>query len=1608
MPPPPPTAAQPSLQSIEVTSGKVASSLSSDQPTSPSHEDEATFERGLKHDVKMFTEILVDAIRDHGDPKLTSTVNALVDAAHTYSASRSEQDFQQLVTLTRQLQSPASYRECARIFHEYLTLSELAEKQVRINRWRSYRRGEGDLHFKHTTKDAIQRLLKEGFTAQDIHQVLLQQKLTLVLTAHPTQAARQTMLHKYGTIADLLNVRDKTSGLFTPSEKNDWDASLRREVVAAWRSNTVRRIKLSPEAEARGGLNLLENTLWDAVPAFMREVDFDLQECGISKLPPDTCMFEFGSWIGGDRDGNPFVTADLTRRIVRLSQWRAACMYYQEVDRVLFDLSMTACSPKLQTLIESMPHFKGHASSSVHWPHSLVQIPHDEPYRRYLAPLREALKQTEHYLANTLHGSAEHATLRDRDAPAPSNIVTSVHQILDPLMNAYESLVECGDQLIADGRLRDVIRRLKAFGLFLARLDIRQESDRHTEVLDAITKYLQVGSAGKTYGSWTEQQRQDWLVAELASRRPLVPPEWPANDAEVSDNVKETVATFRMMAALSPDALGAYVISMAQQPSDVLAVELLQKACGSRSHRIRVVPLFETRQDLQNAPATIDRLLSIDAYRQLANDAQEIMLGYSDSAKDSGRLTSVWELYVAQEKLMKTCEKYNVSLTLFHGRGGSVGRGGGPQHLAILSQPPGSIKSMRITIQGEVLEQHFGLFETAKQSMERYCSATLINTLAPPEPLQSEWRECLSRMSQVSCEHYRQTVYNTPDFIDLFRMATPISELGSLNIGSRPAKRKNSGGVETLRAIPWIFAFTQTRLQLPVWLGLNVALAREISDGNLPLLRDMYNRSLFFRSVLSLLEMVLYKGDARISRYYTDLLLPPRAERPALHELSHRLERELEQCIDAVLQVTGQSSLLQNERVVRRAIEPRLPFTDVLNLMQAEMLRLAREKCREAGVDDVAEVNMAVKDALGVCVQGIASDMKKQAKISPEGEAPPEYQHPPGIRASRSCRDVFWLLLFALCWAAMFLVAIVAVQNGDPRRLLTPKDSFNQTCGTDYSVSNSNSPNLTSKPFLFWFNPLSISAYQICVSSCPNSTYIPTYANNNYVCVYSVTPTSQSDLLSKQQAGLCAAYIYQTQPVLGRCEPVIDITTIMNSTVSSTTGLNVAEAAQAAIQGATAVEKIAKDIVAAWPYMVGALAVCLVLCFVWLFLLRFIAGPVTWITILTCIAALAGGAFYLGKEWQAKASAYTYAQSLNLATNAMKWDRDVTLGIFITLAVLAVIILLMVIALRARISVAVQVLKEASRAVGAMPLIVFYPVFSLVCSALILLYYLAIAAYIASVPDGTSVAIAGNATASTNFKYLQWYHLFGALWGLAFISGFNQTVIAGAICSWYWTLDKRNVPSFPVFRAFCRTVFYSLGSIAFGSLLIAITMFIRIFIMYAQRNLNKGGNKAVTFALGCLSCCMACVERFLRFINKNAYIHIAMYGTNFCTAARSAVELLTRNAFRLVAVDFVSTFIVFLSKLCVCCLTAFGLHAVLRAATAQHNVTVEFPTALCLIVGACCWMIAGCFYSVYRMAIDTIFLCFCEDAERNDGSPQKPYYMGPSLRALTSVPEHRK
>ncbi|CAM6128897.1 unnamed protein product [Calypogeia fissa] len=891
--------------------------------------------RKVSEDDKLieYDALLLDRFLDilqelHGE-EIKETVQKCYELAGQYGKTDGEGDLERLAELKEVLNSldPGDSIVVASSFSHMLNLGNLAEEvQIAYRRRAKIKRGdladENSALTESDIEETFDRLVNQlGKSPIEIFEALKNQTVDLVLTAHPTQSVRRSLLQKFSRIRNCLSQLYQKD--ITNDEKQELDEALQREIQAAFRTDEIRRTAPTPQDEMRAGMSYFHETIWNGLPKFLRRVDTALKGIGVDeRLPYNVPLIQFSSWMGGDRDGNPRVTPEVTRDVCLLARLMAANLYFAQIEDLMFEVSMWRCSDELRARAVALEAFN--KKDAKHYIEFWKQIPSSEPFRVVLGDVRDRLYQTRERMRQLL--SSGKTDIPDEDT------FSSVDQMLEPLELCYRSLCETNDQPIADGSLLDFMRQVSCFGLSLVKLDIRQESERHTDVIDAITNHLGIGS----YKEWDEEERQRWLLQELRGRRPLF-----GSDLPTTEEISDVLDTMRVVAELPGDSFGAYVISMATSPSDVLAVELLQRECRV-TKPLRVVPLFERLDDLKAAPAAMRRLFSIDWYLNRINGKQEVMIGYSDSGKDAGRLSAAWEMFKCQEDLVKVAKEFGIKLTMFHGRGGTVGRGGGPTHLAILSQPPDTIHgSLRVTVQGEVIEQSFGEEHLCFRTLQRFTSATLEHGMHPPRAPEQKWRELMDEMAKVATDEYRNIVFKHPGFVEYFRTATPETEYGRMNIGSRPAKRKPSGGIESLRAIPWIFAWTQTRFHLPVWLGFGGAFKHALSksNSNVVLLREMYNEWPFFRVTIDLIEMVFAKGDPRIAALYDELLVSD-----DLKPLGEHLRVMYAETRELLLKIAGHEDVLAGNPTLKQRLRLREPYITILNLIQAFTLCKIRDQ----------------------------------------------------------------------------------------------------------------------------------------------------------------------------------------------------------------------------------------------------------------------------------------------------------------------------------------------------------------------------------------------------------------------------------------------------------------------------------------------------------------------------------------------------------------------------------------------------------------------------------------------------------------------------------------
>ncbi len=770
--------------------------------------------------------------------------------------------------------------------------------------------------------DVFEKVIKSGKSKEDIQKTVENLEIDLVLTAHPTEVKRRTLIQKYSQIAELLIKRSRTEEF----AKIELDEMLYTLVTNIWLTDEIRRKRPTPFEEARWGLAVVEEVLWDTVPWYLRRLDTLLEQEGMDRLKPNICPIKIGSWMGGDRDGNPFVTAKVTEAVVIFARRTAVRFYLKDIIELGQQLSLNECSDDLQINVGKSY----------------------EPYRTYLDKLREKLEFTFDWLTQC----ANEGILRSNP-----KCIQRKSDLSKPLMLIYNSLISVNADAVANDLLLDVIRRVQTFGLALIPMDIRQESERHLYVIAKVCRFLKLGD----YLSWSEEEKCEWLVSELKSRRPLLSKQCPFDKSE-----QEVVDTVQTIARMPRDHFGAYIISMASTASDVLAVCLIQKMCGV-DDPLRVAPLFETLDDLNHAPEVLDQLFSLGWYKHACDGRQEVMIGYSDSGKDAGKLAASWALYGAQEVMLKVANKHKIKLCFFHGRGGSVGRGGGPVQAALLSQPPGTVAGhMRVTEQGEVIQQKFGSKTAARRHFLIYISSVLDATLIPPAKPKPEWRKLMNHLSDISRDEYRQTVFSDEKFIEYFHSATPEQELGRLCIGSRPSKRKASGGVESLRAIPWIFAWTQVRLLLPSWLGIEKAFEQAIEEGKYTMIKKMITDWPFFHTFMDSVDMVLAKADRKMSGFYDKLLVSE-----DLMQYGQQIRDKLSIIKEINLKITQDLNLSEQRDHFRSSLHYRNTYIDPLNLLQADVMhRLKHEKYH------TKFEKIALEDSLMLSIAGIAAGLK--------------------------------------------------------------------------------------------------------------------------------------------------------------------------------------------------------------------------------------------------------------------------------------------------------------------------------------------------------------------------------------------------------------------------------------------------------------------------------------------------------------------------------------------------------------------------------------------------------------------------------------------------------
>ncbi|MDN5752669.1 MAG: phosphoenolpyruvate carboxylase [Nitrosospira sp.] len=909
-------------------------------------------DRPVKDDIRLLGRMLGDTLREQEGEPTFDLVESIRQTAIRFRREQDPKARHELDMILNQLSNKATV-SVVRAFSHFSQLSNIAEDLHHNRRRRSHLRA-GSPPQAGSVALALDRVLSSGADGAALTGFFAKAVVSPVLTAHPTEVQRRSLLDCQLTIAHLLNERGRMQ--LTPDELRNNEEGLRSAIQILWQTRMLRPERLSVYDEIKNGLAYYRYTFLTEVPRLYAEIE-DLLERRMGAAPLIPPFLRIGSWIGADRDGNPFVTDEVMLHAAERQSALALDYYMGEVHQIGRRLSLTerlvGVDDELAELAEASPD---RAPSRA-----------DEPYRRALIGIYARLAATSQELGHVI---------RQRRPVGPAEPYAESMAFVHDLDIVIRSLKHHKSDLLARGDLRHLRRAAEVFGFHLAPLDMRQHSNVHEQV---VAELFERGAHRKGYAGLTEAERLPWLLTEVSSPRPLRSPYLDYSEL-VQSELRILQAATEIQRRFGRAALPNYIISKTDGVSDVLEVALLLKETGllqtgetPRLH-VNIVPLFETIADLRGCGLVMDELFSLPYYRKLLDsrdNVQEVMLGYSDSNKDGGFLAANWELYKAETELTKIFAKHKVELRLFHGRGGTVGRGGGPSYQAILAQPPGSVNGqIRITEQGEVIGSKYADPEIGRRNLETLVAATVEATLLSHDPLGERAEDYYHVMEVLACDAltaYRNLVYETPGFERYFQESTPIREIAGLNIGSRPPSRKQSDLIEDLRAIPWVFSWSVNRAMIPGWYGFGTAVEafvqREGKGGKgLELLREMHRTWPFMQTLLSNMDMVLAKTDMGIASRYAELV----SDIGLRKEIFGRIQKEWDCSLKWLFAVTGRTELLQDNPTLARSIRNRTPYIDPLNHLQVELLRRYRS-------GDTAD---AVTRAIQLTINGVAAGLR--------------------------------------------------------------------------------------------------------------------------------------------------------------------------------------------------------------------------------------------------------------------------------------------------------------------------------------------------------------------------------------------------------------------------------------------------------------------------------------------------------------------------------------------------------------------------------------------------------------------------------------------------------
>ncbi|MBD7970615.1 phosphoenolpyruvate carboxylase [Paenibacillus gallinarum] len=911
----------------------------------------------LRRDVRFLGNILGEVLVHQGGNELLDVVEKIRETSKALRAEYTPELYQEFLSMIKQLDSEKRH-QVIRAFAVYFQLVNIAEQNHRIRRKRDYERSAGETVQPGSIEMAVKTLKEKGFGYNDVQEILSSLSLELVMTAHPTEAMRRVILDIHKRISEDVMLLDNP--ILTLREREQLREKLLNEVITLWQTDELRDRKPTVLDEVRNGMYYFHETLFHVLPDVYEELERCLQKYYPENSWHVPTYLRFGSWIGGDRDGNPSVTSDVTWETLRVQRKLAIREYKRILIELMGNLSFSTNIVNVsEELMASIEEDRKH-----------VVIKKADIWRNEKEPYRIKLA----YMITKLSNVFDESKLGQPDRyDSPEELIRDLKVIDCSLRHHYADYV-------ADTYIKKTIRQVELFGFHTATLDIRQHSQEHENAMTEILAHMNIV---EDYSALSEEEKINLLADLLNDPRPLT-----SSHFKYSENTHECLEVYRTIYRAQKEygknCITSYLISMTRGASDLLEVMVLAKEVGLYRIEpdgtvvcsIQSVPLFETIDDLHAAPQIMKRLFDLPVYRKSVlarNDVHEIMLGYSDSNKDGGVVTANWELLVAMNDITAMSKDYGVKLKFFHGRGGALGRGGMTLNRSILAQPSHTIGGgIKITEQGEVISSRYSLKGIAYRSLEQATSALLTSaTAARTEKVDEKeagWKEIIREISEVSLEKYQDLIFRDKDFFDFFKESTPLPEIGELNIGSRPSKRKNSDRFEDLRAIPWVFAWTQSRYLFPAWYAAGTGLQSfyQGKEENLKVLQDMYNNYPFFSTLIDTVQMAVAKADMNISKQYTYMV----KDEEVRNRIVGLIKEEYKLTKDLLLKVTGQQEILDNVPVIQESIRLRNPYVDPLSYLQVQLLAELRE-LREQDGDD-AEL---LREVL-LTINGIAAGLR--------------------------------------------------------------------------------------------------------------------------------------------------------------------------------------------------------------------------------------------------------------------------------------------------------------------------------------------------------------------------------------------------------------------------------------------------------------------------------------------------------------------------------------------------------------------------------------------------------------------------------------------------------